>query len=236
MNKNVFYIILTIVFLLTSCASEESGLQQGYIAKAKEVSVKYGLDDARFSFTYEGEVFSIDSRKFSNLSDEQKYLYLRDIDKIVENSNPRAWVMIGSGDVYQLHPDFELAFSDSGSGLIFPYGTPTGIPDDRIVFNPPVRPELISDNEHGLILAGDTISYLIDYERYHWKLPYEERAELNKIYDKGYAYYITDIANILLLEIDGDFAKIQLLDSPSGKKPGTIGWIRVSNIKSYPKP
>lgn len=232
-NKLIFWIIFFAIFI-SSCMSEEIKLQQEYIAKAKEVSIRYGLDDARFSFTYEGEVFSIDSRKFSSLSNEQKYLYLREVDKIVENSNPRAWVMIGSGDVYQLHPDFEFGFSDSGSGIIFPYGTPTGMPPSKTVFNPPVEVELILTDNQPYVLVADTISYLVDYEGYSVKD--NNDPELRRIYDKGYAYYLTDDTHVLLLEIDGGFAKIQLIEPHWDKKVGDIGWLREENIKSYLKP
>lgn len=232
-KKTIFHIML-IVFFLTSCMSEESRLQQEYVSNAKEVSIRYGLDDAKFSFKYEGEVFSINSRKFSNLSDEQKYLYLREIDKIVENSNPRAWVMVASGDVYQLSLDLN-GFSNSGSNnMFFPYGTPTATPDDKIVFNPPIEVELILTDNHPYILAADSIWYLIDYERY--SVRDNNDPKLRKIYDQGYAYYLFENTHVLLLEVDDGFAKFQFIETHFHKRAGDIGWLREENIKSYPKP
>lgn len=235
MKKNILVLAILFTIFLTGCTSEEVRLQREYIAKAKEVSAKYGLNDASFSFTYEGEVFSIRSRKFSDLSDEQKYLYLRETDKIIENSNPRAWAMIVSGYVYQLHPKFESGFSENVT-LIFPYGTPTGQPPSSIVFNPPVEVELISKTELDFLLAGDTASYLMAYEKNDWSLPYDERVKLRQMYDKGYVYYIWSGTKVLLLEADSTFAKIKLIENVSDKKAGSIAWIRKDNIKSFPSP
>lgn len=104
---------------------------------------------------------------------------------------------------------------------------------NKILFTPSIEVELILSKNQPYILAADSISYLISYENYNVK--YNNDPELRKIYDQGYAYYLKEGASVLLLEIDGEFAKIQLTEPQWGKKIGEIGWIRKENIKSYPK-
>lgn len=112
------------------------------------------------------------------------------------------------------------------------FGTVIPLPTKQHIqrkFNPPIEIKLIP-NDANLILVGITVPYLIDYEKYHWSLPYDERVQLRKIYDMGFAFYINGSEEVLLMEIDGDFAKIQI---PIREKSG---WIRKSDIKSIPIP
>lgn len=234
MSKRAIACTLLVVFLVVGCA--DISLHYQYTSKASEISDKYGSDDATISLgnlTQPNPNLVIRSKKFSELSDEQKYLYLYELNQIVADSDLRISVAVISGDVYQLSPDSDRAFSDSGSGMVFPYGTPTGMPDDKIVFDPPIKVELILTDNQPFVLAADTISYLVDYGRY--SVMYNNSPELRKIYDQGYAYYLTEDTHVLLLEIDGIFAKIQLIEPHWDKKVGDIGWLHEENIKSYPK-
>lgn len=123
--------------------------------------------------------------------------------------------------------------SDNSSPSLSPtseFGTVIPLPVVQHIqrkFNPPAEVKLIPDDA-GLILVGVTVPYLIDYEKYHWGIPYDERARLRKLHDNGYVFYISDSEEVLLMEIDGDFAKIQI---PVREKNG---WIRKSDIKSIP--
>src|SRR5688572_17970543 len=98
------------------------------------------------------------------------------------------------------------------------------MPDDKIVFDPPIEVELRLIDNHPFVLAADTISYLIDYEGYSARD--NNDPDLRKIYDQGYAYYLNEDTHVLLLEIDGDFAKVQLIEPHWDKKVGDIGWLR----------
>ena len=104
---------------------------------------------------------------------------------------------------------------------------------ERVLIAPPVNVILISHEPTNFILAGDTIEYLEDYEKYDRDLPYEKRAQLRKIYDKNYVYYLLDGETVLLLEYYNGFAKFQFLNNRYSKKTGDIGWVRVTNIKAF---
>ena len=97
----------------------------------------------------------------------------------------------------------------------------------------PVEVVLISHEPTNFVLAADTIEYLEDYEKYDKSLPYEERAQLRKIYDANYVYYLHNGETVLLLEYYDGFAKFQFLHNRYSKKTGDIGWVRVTNIKKF---
>lgn len=128
-----------------------------------------------------------------------------------------------------------ISKSDNSSLNLSPtseFGTVIPLPVTQHIqrkFNPPAEVKLIPDDA-GLILIGVAVPYLIDYEKYHWSISSDERARLRKIYDKGFVFYISGSEDVLLMEIDGDFAKIQI---PIREKSG---WIRKSDIESIPLP
>lgn len=244
MKKGIVFKLIPILFLLISCSSGVAYSQSNiYVSEAKKISSNYGLADAKISFGVLQEfsdsaktIYSLKiiSDDFSNLSDDQKYLYLYDLEQIIADADYKVSVVIISRKIYQLSTNFEQAFSENNNP-IFPYGTPTGIPDDRLIFNPPVEIELISTNpEFGYILAGDTVHYLTEYERYSVKD--NNSPTLRRIFDDGYAFYISDGPSVMLMEIDDGFAKVKLIEQNFHKGPGYIGWIHLSNVKSYPKP
>ena len=103
----------------------------------------------------------------------------------------------------------------------------------RVIISPSVEVVLVSHESTNLVLAGDTIEYLVAYEENHWSLPYEKRSQLRKMYRDEYVYYFYGGETVLLLEYYEGFAKFQFLSNRHSKTVGDIGWVRVTNIKAF---
>jgi hypothetical protein len=229
MEKNKW---LKFVFCILFCAFVIFGCtnyKQNYISVAKEILKENGLSgevEMEFDETKEGYDFYnliINSEGYENKSYSEKILIINKLDEIqVDDSKIILLASVFShGNEYNLFGD-DLWKND------IPIITKTS---EHYLVTPPKKVNIVS-TKPGLkfALAADTISNLSLYEMYDLRT--NNSPQLRRIYSDGYAFFIMKETTVLLLEIDGEFAKIEFLEGHFKKKAGDIAWIRRVNLSS----
>ena len=151
---------------------------------------------------------------------------------VPEDQSSTQMAIVATSDAYKsnLHQAQDAVSTEAASSL---FSVTATYEARRMVISPPVEVTLVSHDETNQVLAGDTIAYITAYEKNHWSLPYDKRAELREMYDSELVYYLGDGETVLLIEYYDGFAKFQFLRNRYSKKTGDIGWVRVGNIKSF---
>jgi hypothetical protein len=134
-----------------------------------------------------------------------------------------------------------LVFITSCSGNFLPIATSTLQPtirtqvptptEEKIIYNPPINGKIVSNSELDFVDAADTITNLRFMISYSWRDSYDTRIKFNQLHENGNIFYLYEDTSVLLLEIQGEKARIKFIEPYFNKNPGDLAWILKQNIK-----